>query len=78
MTDEGSKGEEDVEEIEHGDFADSPVGPMEPSTAQNKATTLLKLTIRMKLPCAMIPIATPPPSSTKTSFVVIHWDVTPQ
>ena len=26
MTNEGSKGEEDVEDIEHGDVADSPVG----------------------------------------------------
>ena len=34
MTDEGSKGEEDVEDIEHGDVADSPVGLMEPATAK--------------------------------------------
>ena len=34
VTDEGSKGEEDVEDIEHGDVADSPVGLMEPSAAQ--------------------------------------------
>ena len=34
MTDEGSKGEEDMEDIEHGDVADSPDGLMEPSAAQ--------------------------------------------
>ena len=36
VTDEGSKGEEDVEDIEHGDVADSPVGLMEPSAAQKQ------------------------------------------
>ena len=36
MIDEGSRGEEDVEDIEHGDVADSPVGLMEPSAAQKQ------------------------------------------
>ena len=36
MTDEGSNGEEDVEDIEHGDVADSPVGLMESLAAQKQ------------------------------------------
>ena len=36
MTDEGSKGKEDVEDIEHGDVADSPVSQIEPSAAQKQ------------------------------------------
>ena len=35
VTGQGSKGEE-VEDIEHGDFADSPVGLMEPLAAQKQ------------------------------------------
>ena len=53
----GSKGEEDVVDIEHGDVADWLLIPQLAQWShwllKNKATTSLKLTLRMKLLCAI-------------------------